>query len=413
MKKLLALLMAFLLTFQLVTPVFAEEIEETQAATEAVEVETEAPTTEVPTTEPPVPETAAPEETSAPTEPQPTTEVTETTETTASTEETTTASTEPTEETTEPALDLFVDSSDYSLQLRRIDELYSRIQKNGGFFTVNQTGCGIRPSSDKNHASCDNCKLGNVVKSEWFAAEFGANISCNQFAMNRSGEAWSCVAFASFAGWFMNRGDDSDIVSTESKDTGNFSYDFLINHAKPGDCLRMGGAHSAIFISCNQNNVYVLDSNWTSVSEYYCAVRKHSIPYSRYQSVTISHLKSMQGGHTHNYVLGYETAHPHQEYMKCESCGDMYYTHTGKTATVDDCVQCETMPELWGVCGDNLIWKVEGTYDNTTLTITGTGDMWDFQTLDMQDFHAEGPKTPWSSIYRVIVGEGVTSVLTY
>ncbi len=92
MKKLLALWMAFLLTFQLVTPVFAEEIEETQAATEAVEVETEAPVTEAPTTEPPVPETAAPEETSAPTEPQPTTE------TTASTEETTTAETIPAEE---------------------------------------------------------------------------------------------------------------------------------------------------------------------------------------------------------------------------------------------------------------------------------------------------------------------------
>lgn len=102
MKKLLALCMAFLLTFQLVTPVFAEEIEETQAATEAVEVETEAPVTEVPTTEPPTtaaPETAAPEETSAPTEPQPTTEVTEAT---ASTEETTEAATEP----TEPTLDL-------------------------------------------------------------------------------------------------------------------------------------------------------------------------------------------------------------------------------------------------------------------------------------------------------------------
>lgn len=110
MKKLLALLMAFALTFQLVTPVFAEEPEETQAAAEAVEVETETPVTEAPTTEPPVPETAAPEETSAPTEPQPTTEVTEATETTASTEETTSAATEPTEETTEPALDLFAEN---------------------------------------------------------------------------------------------------------------------------------------------------------------------------------------------------------------------------------------------------------------------------------------------------------------
>ena len=344
MKKLLALLMAFALTFQLVTPVFAEEIEETQAATEAVEVETEAPVTEAPTTEPPVPETAAPEETSAPTEPQTTTEVTEATEATASTEETTTASTEPTEETTEPTLDLLADSSDYSLQLRRIDELYSRIQKNGGFFTVNQTGCGIRPSSDKNHASCDNCKLGNVVKSEWFAAEFGANISCNQFAMGRSGGAWSCFAFASFAGWFVNRQDDSDTVYTSSSNSDSFSYNFLVNHAKPGDHLRMGGVHSAIFISCDQNNVYVLDSNWTSVGGYYCAVRKHSIPYSRYQSVKIDHFLSKRSSHTHNYVTEYEEAHPHKEYKECYGCGDWYYT--GATKTVDGCSDCHPMVYL-------------------------------------------------------------------
>lgn len=98
MKKLLALLMAFTLTFQLVTPVFAEEIEETQAATEAVEVETEAPVTEAPTTEPPTTEaletTAAPvEETSHPTE------VTEAVEV----------------EVTEPSYDLFAEDSDIVL----------------------------------------------------------------------------------------------------------------------------------------------------------------------------------------------------------------------------------------------------------------------------------------------------------
>ena len=70
MKKLLALLMAVAVTFQLVTPVFAdtEGTEETTAPTEAV-VETEAPT------EAPAEETTAPtEETTAPTE---TTEETE------------------------------------------------------------------------------------------------------------------------------------------------------------------------------------------------------------------------------------------------------------------------------------------------------------------------------------------------
>lgn len=64
MEKLLALLMAVAVTFQLVTPVFAdtEGTEETTAPTEAV-VETEAPT------EAPAEETTAPtEETSAPTE---------------------------------------------------------------------------------------------------------------------------------------------------------------------------------------------------------------------------------------------------------------------------------------------------------------------------------------------------------
>ena len=409
MKKLLAWLMAVTLTFQLVTPVFAEEIEETQTATEAVEIETEAPTAEISTTEPTTTdamETAAPEETSAPTGPQPTTEVTEATETTASTEETTTAATEPTEETTEPTLDLFADSSDYSLQLRRIDELYERIQKNGGFFTVNQKTCGIR--IDGSHNKCDNCNMGNVVSSNWFSSEFGSNVTCQQFALNKGGGAWTCYSFAIFASWFVNRGDDSDTVSIASRDPGSFSYDFMINHANPGDYLSIDDHHGAIFISCNDQGVYVLDSNFAAKGEPACQVKKHLIRYSYAEQVTVCHLQSKQGGHTHNYVLGYETAHPHQEYMKCESCGDMYYTHTGKTATVDDCVQCETMPELWGVCGDNLIWKIEGPFGEETMTISGTGDMWDFAYP-----RGSGDNLlAWDrkSYSRIIICEGVTSV---
>ena len=138
MKKLLAWLMAVTLTFQLVTPVFAEEIEETQTATEAVEVETEAPTTEIPTTEPTTTdamETAAPEETSAPTESQPTTEVTEATETTASTEETTSASTEPT-------LDLLSEDENVIASGEcgnKVDNLTWVLTKDGTF-TISGTG---------------------------------------------------------------------------------------------------------------------------------------------------------------------------------------------------------------------------------------------------------------------------------
>ena len=98
MKKLLALLMAVAVTFQLVTPVFAdtEGTEETTAPTETV-VETEAPT------EAPAEETIAPtEETTAPTE--------ETSAPTEATEETEEA-TEATEETVED-IALFAEDGD-------------------------------------------------------------------------------------------------------------------------------------------------------------------------------------------------------------------------------------------------------------------------------------------------------------
>lgn len=58
-----------------------------------------------------------------------------------------------------------------------------------------------------------------------------------------------------------------------------------------------------------------------------------------------------------------------------------------------------------GQCGDNLTW----TYDQETqtLTISGTGDMWDYNPSDNP--------TPWSelSITQVIVEAGVTSIGDY
>lgn len=87
MKKLLALLLALVLTSQLVTPVLAETLPE-ETATPTVELEEP---TQMPVTEPPVPATLAPTEpaTLAPTEPAtetPTTAATEAPETTLSTD---------------------------------------------------------------------------------------------------------------------------------------------------------------------------------------------------------------------------------------------------------------------------------------------------------------------------------------
>ena len=124
MKKLLALLLALVLTSQLVTPVLAETLpEETAAPT----VELEEPT-QMPVTEPPVPATLAPTEpatetpttaaTEAPettlsTEPPAATEVPEVTDPTEETEATesteATDPTDPTEETTETDLTLLAE----------------------------------------------------------------------------------------------------------------------------------------------------------------------------------------------------------------------------------------------------------------------------------------------------------------
>lgn len=96
MKKLLALLLALVLTSQLVTPVLAETLPEDTAAPTA---ELEEPT-QMPVTEPPVPVTEAPTEPATET---PTTAATETTETTLSTEPPAVTEvpevTDPTEET--------------------------------------------------------------------------------------------------------------------------------------------------------------------------------------------------------------------------------------------------------------------------------------------------------------------------
>lgn len=378
MKKLFALLMAVTLTFQLVTPVFAEDPEQANADTLPQETEVLVDETKGPDeTEEPA-ETEGPGETEKPTEADAPSAATETDKTGAA--ETVPTEAEPSEESSAlirvtfiraPAdltltvyaedtdieidpqeddtyllapgeytylaeLDGYIseentftvsevdeanreisvelqsadmeddasfDSSEYSLQLSRIDELYERIKKNGGFFTVNKQPC----ISGSGHKKCDNCKLINVINSSWFSDEFGPSVTCTKFALNQAGEAWTCMAFACFAGWFVNRGDDNDSVYTSSKDSGSFSYDFLNSHAQPGDYLWMGDTHAAIFISCNEQGVYVLDSNNTGRA---CEVTKQVLPYSRYSSVTICHLQSKQGGHTHNYVTRYEANHP-------------------------------------------------------------------------------------------------------
>lgn len=431
MKKLFALLMAVTLTFQLVTPVFAEDTEQANIDTLPQETEVLVDETKGPD------ETEGPGETEKPTEADAPTAATETDKTGAA--ETVPTEAEPSEESSAlirvtfirtPAdltltvyaadtdteidpqkddtyllapgeytylaeLDGYIseentftvsevdeanreisvklqsadmeddasfDSGDYSLQLSRIDELYERIKKNGGFFTVNQKGCGIR--AGKSHPGCDNCYLLSIVNSNWFSTEFGSNVTCNKFAMNKGGGAKSCTAFASFAGWFVNRGDDNDSVSTASKEPGDFSFAFFSSCAKPGDSILMVDgerSHNAIFISCTEQGIYVLDSNYAEANgDPFCEVRKHTIRYSAYRKATISHLQSNQGGHTQQTAPAAPTNFK-AVYVDNERAKLSWSASSGATSYE---------VQYWSV-GSNA-WKTDTSYSSgTSYTSTG------------------------------------------
>ncbi len=112
----------------------------------------------------------------------------------------------------------------------------------------------------------------------------------------------------------------------------------------------------------------------------------------------------------HNYV-GEVTTEP-----TCESDGVMTYTCTecgdsytevipgGHVYENGFCTRCGEERILTGVCGDDLTWTLNGS---GVMTISGTGDMYDFS------YHYE-PMIPWADhieeIQSVVVEEGVTSI---
>ena len=178
--------------------------------------------------------------------------------------------------------------------IARINELYTIISNAGGYFNDEcSTVCGKGSSGH----SCSHCKLANVVKAKWFTNAFGT-VSTDQFFLTGGGN-WSCYSFAVFASWYIFRADDSDSVyrnKSENK-TVKFNYENMSANANVGDYLNLDDHHGAILVSFDENGITVLDSNYgNSDGKSNCAVRIHTISYSKYTNVEIVKIHSKSKG---------------------------------------------------------------------------------------------------------------------
>ena len=177
--------------------------------------------------------------------------------------------------------------------LMKIYELASVLE--GKYFTVTRAPC--------NNNACNYCYNLNVTSSDWFVDTFGYSVTKKQMSYQHfpnntvvAPAGWSCFSFSVFAHWYIfspsNDGVTGSNVSLVASYANNrsvkFNYETLSACARPGDMIRIsrsGGGHSVIFVSCDEEGVTVLDSNYVDSN----LVSMHKIPYtSRYGSGYIS-----------------------------------------------------------------------------------------------------------------------------
>lgn len=105
----------------------------------------------------------------------------------------------------------------------------------------------------------------------------------------------------------------------------------------PGDLFftKSGSGYSHVGI------VYYLDG------DYFYTLEGNTYHNNGPEGVYISHRKiadydfgvpNYPVGDEHTYHVGYESAHPHKEYYRCDHCNDQYYT--GKTQASSTCKEC-------------------------------------------------------------------------
>ena len=354
MKKLLALLMAFTLTFQLVTPVFAEEPEETQAETEAVEVETEAPVTEVLTTEPLT--------TEAPTE--------------ESEMETTASETILAEE---PAGKVCVRFACTPENLTLV----------------------VYPAD------------GDVDQAIEAEEDGSYLLTAGEYAYLAGAEGYESTQ-GSLTVDKMDTACTFNVTLVESSDR---EYKVLelpqiefptTNH---GICVGDGWTFQQCYERTNGS------SNWRSYSQLYgehpgqhawwCAMNARETGWGNHNTKGANGACSVCG-HVHTITLvpakePTTTEQGNNAYYTCTSCKGMY---KDEKATQITTIKAETLPSLSdNSCGANLTWAVD---ENGTLTVSGTGDMADYT------YKANAPWYGYrEKITSVVVESGVTSIGNY
>ena len=433
MKKLLALLMAVAVTFQLVTPVFAdtEGTEETTAPTEAV-VETEAPT------EAPAEETTAPtEETSAPTE---------------ETEE----ATEATEETVED-IALFADDGDViasgecgkngdnltwvltvdgTLTISGSGEMenYSGEYQNGEYYRTTTPWSGYREQVtavvvESGVTSIGQCAFGGCRNLTGVTIPEGVTsigdhtfYECSSLTSVTIPEGVTSIGNFAFYGCSSLTSVTIPEGVTSIGSGAFFSCSSLTSMTIPESVTSIG---DAAFADCRSLTSVTIPDGVTSIGNSTfagCSRLKH-VYYGgsdlQWKEIEIGSSNDdltnatihYASGHIHDMVKT-EAVEPtywnvgNNAYYTCSRCGKVFKDANGETETTIEDETLAVLPSIaHGTCGDNLTWVLT---EDGTLTISGSGEM---------ENYTDSSVAPWYSnrtkILSAVVEPGVESVGNY
>lgn len=137
------------------------------------------------------------------------------------------------------------------------------------------------------------CYNANVIKSSWLKNTMGlvpdSYSLMPEHYYNGSGgtitrNAWSCAGFANYCLWYIYANKSSDDVFPTKIYAGKFTKSDLDKSGVwPGDVIRVGNAHSMIYISHSSSGVKVFDSNFGD-SGPDNKVRVHTISFGNWRS---------------------------------------------------------------------------------------------------------------------------------